>query len=515
MTFDMFESGGLDAAKFDLRGQMATLHRGFESSLRSQYDVFMNIPDSVDRNVAYWLEINTADAAADLAALRTEVMSSAKQMYNGITYEDGFKTLGLKDIGDWKVSKEYKNQNIKQHSGYAAEVIGTTKENLIAEKNGTGVKTYRADDRPDLFQKNDQYVDKIRVDGNGNMERVQVKFVGKDASECLAKLTSKNYDKYFNDGKVDKVEVPKDYYDGMKALIPDKISKLEEQLQRVRENGNTEAAKKIEAQIDRYNKIDQMLEQSTVSSDEAIEAVKHPKRYTQKLFAKDTFVESHRAGMESAAVAVTITAAVSTVDNVGKIMDGEVTPQEAFIDVAKDTGVAGGVAYGTVFVSTAVSQTMSASSHQLIQSLGHSGVPAAVISFGVQSYDSVIDYATGEITGKELAYDLGENAAQVGGGIAGAALAGAAVGSVVPGAGTAVGFGVGLVGGMVGCAVASEAYASAVAFGAEHVDELADKAQEMANKTVDIAKEVVPDKVDYIVSSINTFATVNNLPFRI
>ena len=76
----------------------------------------------------------------------------------------------------------------------------------------TGVKTYRADDRPDLFQKNDQYVDKIRVDSTGNIERIQVKFVGKDAAECLSKLTSKDFDKYFNDGKVDKMEVPKDYY---------------------------------------------------------------------------------------------------------------------------------------------------------------------------------------------------------------------------------------------------------------------------------------------------------------
>lgn len=229
MTFDMFEAGGLDTVKFDLQGKMTALRSGFESSLESKYDAFMNMPDSVDGNAAHWLGIDTADAAADLAALRTEVMSSAQQMYNGITYEDGFKTLGLKDIGDWKVNKDYKAQNIKQHSGYAAEVIGTTKENLIAEKNGTGVKTYRADDRPDLFQKNDQYVDKIRVDSNGNMERIQVKFVGKDASECLSKLASKDFDKYFNDGKVDKMEIPKDYYDGMKSLIPDKISDLEKQ----------------------------------------------------------------------------------------------------------------------------------------------------------------------------------------------------------------------------------------------------------------------------------------------
>ena len=311
------------------------------------------------------------------------------------------------------------------------------------------------------------------------------------------------------------MEVPKDFYDGIKNTIPGELDKLENQLQKVKELGKEDVAQKIEKRIDRLNKIDQMLEKSSVTSQEAKEAVLHPKRYATKLFAKDTFAAGNKAGLESAAIAASITVAVSTVDNVSKYIDGEITAQEAFLDVAKDTGAAGGIAYGTAFVSTAVAQTMSSSSQQLIQSLGKSGVPAAVISFGVQSFDSVTDYASGVIDEKQLVYDLGESAAQVGGGIAGTAVAGAALGSVVPGAGTAVGFGVGLVGGMVGCAVASEAYASAVQFGGEHVDVLADKAQQMATRTVDIAKEVVPDKVGNIVDSLNNFASVNNLPFSV
>ena len=75
MTFDMFEAGGLDTVKFDLQGKMTALRSGFESSLESKYDAFMKMPDSVDGNAAHWLGIDTADAAADLAALRTEVMS--------------------------------------------------------------------------------------------------------------------------------------------------------------------------------------------------------------------------------------------------------------------------------------------------------------------------------------------------------------------------------------------------------------------------------------------------------
>ena len=516
MSFDVFESAGLDAASLNLSEKMTALRSGFESSLKTQYDAFMKLPESFDNNIASWLGIDAAISTADPAAVRSASVDTITQMYNGTDLGNGNRTLGLKEIHNWKVNPEYYDQNMRQHAGYAAEVIGTAKENLRAQADGTGITTYRADDRPDLFPHNDQYVDKIRVNSAGEIvERIQVKFVGKDPADCLSKLVSPKYDKYCNEGKVDRIEVPKDYYAELKQMIPDKISRLEEQLQRVTENGNKDAAEIIERKIARYNKIDEMLLESTTSNDEAYGGVKCPERIYARLFSEDTFKESNKAGLESAALATTITAAVTTVDNVGKYMDGEVTAQEAFVDVVKDTGTAGGVAYGTAFVSTAVANTMSSSSHQLIQSLGQSGVPTAVISFGVQSFDSIIDYADGIIDGKQLAYDLGENAAMIGGSVAGSAAAGAIVGSFIPGAGTAVGFAAGMVGGMIGCAVASEAYASAVEFASEHVDELANKAQEMANKTVEIAKEVVPDKVNNLISSINDFASANNLPFKI
>lgn len=516
MTFDTFETTGLEKGSFDLNGRMSALRKGFTSSVESRFDAFMDAPDSVDGNISRWLGIDTTDAAADLGIFRQTAMDTVKQMYDGVTYENGFKGKGLKDIANYKTNELYKEQNTNQHAGFAAEVVGTAKENLQAKLDGTGITTYRADDRPDLYKRNDPYVDKIRVNKNGEIiERIQVKFVGKNAEECLNKLTSKKYDKYFTDGMVDKMEIPKDFYDEVKRLIPEKVKRCEEDLQHVKEKGIIEAAQKIEDRIAKLHKIDEMLEKSTVTKEEARQAVMHPKRFTAKLFAKDSFAESHKAGMESAALAVTITAAVSTVDNVTKVIDGEMTATEAFVDVAKDTGVAGGAAYGTVFVSTAVAQTMSASSHQMIKALGNSGIPATVISFGIESYDSVTDFATGVIDGKELAYDLGENAASIGGSIVGSAVTGAVVGSVVPGAGTVVGFATGMVGGMVGCALASEAYVSAVEFGSGHVDELADKAQEMANKTMEIAKEVVPDQAGSIADSINEFAKTNHLPFHV
>lgn len=516
MIFDKFESAINEVERIKMGEKMAALRHGFSISEQPQHDTFSKFPQDIGGNIAHWLGVEASKIADESFAAKESIADVAKQVYHGVDLGDGRMSLGLEQIHNWRINPDYYDQNLRQHAGYAAEVISTAKENLKAALDESGLTTYRADDRPDLFQKNDQFVDKIRVDSNGNVvERIQTKFVGKDAEGCLSKLASKDYDKYFESGKVDKIEIPKDYYKGVKELIPEKINGLEKQLARVTEEGKTDVAKTIEAKIDRYKTIDKMVEQSMVSSNEALEAVKHPGRYAARLFAEDTFMKGHDAGMESAAIAATITAAVTTVDNTMKFMNGEITAQEAFIDVVKDTGAAGGIAYGTSFISTAVSQVMSTSSCELISSLGSAGVPAVVISFGVQSFDSITDFGSGVIDAQQLVYDLGENAAQVGGAVAGSALAGAAVGSIVPGAGTAVGFGAGLVGGMVGCAIASEAYVSAVEVGSEGAEVLAEKAQVVANLTVEMATETIPNHASNIAASLNDFAAANNLPFRV
>ena len=228
------------------------------------YDAYFDMPDSVDGNIARWLGVNPTDTGtfitADIAAIRSTVTDTVRRMYSGTILENGKLSLGLERISQWKVNPDYVESNLKQHAGYAAEVVSTAKENLQAKLDNTGVKTYRADDRPDLFPPNDQYVDKIRIDSAGNVEKVQVKFVGEDAKACLAKLKSADYDKYFQDGAVDKIEVPKDYYDDMKQMVSKKISSLEEQVQHVKEQGKTEAIHTKEAELERCRKIDKMLE---------------------------------------------------------------------------------------------------------------------------------------------------------------------------------------------------------------------------------------------------------------
>lgn len=517
MQIENLEQTKYDAPKFDTTEKLGLFNKSYDSKLKPTDGCYQKFNSNLDDNIAHWL----GNDNVNLTNLqKTGAFDIAKQMYSG-TEINGKNTLSLKEINSWKINPDYKSQNLKQHAGFSAEVIGTAKENMLAQMEGTGITTYRADDLPDMFPKNDQFVDKVRINAQGEIvDRIQTKFVGGNGEECLSKLASKKFDKYFENGKIDKIEIPKDYYDEIRSndLIGQKVSSLEKQLARVKAEGKIEAAQNIEAKIERYKKIDQMLERSTVSSEEAIYATKHPKRYTAKLFAKDIISAGHETGKQSGIGAASITATMSTVDNIRKVIEGQENPEQAVANIVKDTGKAGALGYGTGFVSGAVARAMSQSSHELIKSLGNTGVPAAAISLGVQSFDSVVDYAQGTIEGKELAYDLGENTTGLLGSMAGSALAGAALGTVVPGAGNVAGFVAGAVGGMVGCAVTTEAYKTAVEVGGKEIKVLSEKVQKLANETIESVKGYATNKEMAEVevrASLNRFFEQNDLSFRV
>lgn len=236
--------------------------------------------------------------------------------------------------------------------------------------------------------------------------------------------------------------------------------------------------------------------------------------------AKERFGIAHEVGLKSGVTAAGLTCAMSSVDHISACVNGEISGEEAAVEIAKDTATAGGVAYGTAFVSTAVSETMKSSSKELLQRVGNSCLPAAAAVFAVDSADSIINYAKGEIDGSELMYELGDSASSVAGGFAGGsagAKVGAAVGTVIaPGVGTMAGTVVGgIVGGVVGTVVASEAYATAVEAGTEGAKFLAEKAETLAKDTVELVKENVPEKIDEVKSAFNDFAKSCGLPFAV
>ena len=155
MNFDGLGAASLEAGSFNVSDKLSAFNKSFDNSITGNYDAYFDMPDSVDGNIARWLGINPTDTGtfitADLAAIRSTVMDTVKQMYSGTILENGKLSLGLERISQWKVNPDYVESNLKQHAGYAAEVLSTAKENLQAKLDNTGVKTYRADDRPEGF----------------------------------------------------------------------------------------------------------------------------------------------------------------------------------------------------------------------------------------------------------------------------------------------------------------------------------------------------------------------------
>ena len=215
-----------------------------------------------------------------------------------------------------------------------------------------------------------------------------------------------------------------------------------------------------------------------------------------KITAGEKFGIANEVGTKSALVAGGLTMAVSSVENISAYVDGEISAEDMVLDIVQDTATAGALGYGTAFISTSVSQSMSKSSSALISKVGGSCLPATAIAFGVESYEDISNFAQGKIDGVELAYNLGENAAGVAGGFA----AGAAMGSVAGPVGT-------VVGGVVGCVIATEAYETAVELGVEGAEYLADKADELANDVVDYVTENVPEAVEDVKEAFTDFVS--------
>ena len=514
-----FEMGGsyeAQGTRFDLLQELmhtseegSILHEMFKPSIDLTESVYVGAGSPFERNAAWFAGL---EGEALEQSMRPEIMEQVSVMLDGFIDSNGNQTLGLNEISTWQRSPEFWTQNTKQQAGYAAEVVSTVKENMIAAHEGTGLTTYRADDRPDLgFAKNDQFVDKIRVNSAGEVvERIQTKFFGNNGKEWVQKMMSQRCDKYYDN--VDKIECPSDYFDDAKAYIAQRRESLNRQLERVTADGKTEVAESIQARIDKLGNLDRMIEKSTVSTDEARYAREHPKRYAAKVFASETFEASVKEGTYGAALAAGITFVSSAVIHGTECFNGEITAEEMVREVATETGTAGAIGGATGFISAVVANTMQTSSCELIRNVGGSCLPASAVAFAVESYDSVMDYAQGAIEADELMYDLGHNAATIAGGAVGGAKVGAMAGSAFGPAGT---LGGGFIGGLVGSAVASGAYETAMKYAPDAAEGIAEQARGFAQEALDVISNEYPERLESARTALNDYFIVHEVPVSI
>lgn len=323
--------------------------------------------------------------------------------YSGVDNETGEKlTRSLKKISKYKINPKNEYQNTKQQAGFAAEVKETARTNAENIINGKKERKVRTDD---IGEVNHPLYDHVIVDENGEVisgTGSQMKFIKETPAEALKELQKKKYEKYLEADA--KIEVPSDYYDKMQQVADEKIAALQKQVKTAKEKGKLDIVQQKEAQIKNLQKIKKNLRKSKVSSKEAVFARNHPKLST----AKDIVEISHRAGVEAAKTGAVIGGTVSMVQNMVALYKGDLEPEEAVKNVAKDTACSTVVSYGTGFAGSALKGVMQNAGNATVRSLSKTNLPATIVTCSVTVGKSLKRYFNGEINGVECFQELGE-----------------------------------------------------------------------------------------------------------
>lgn len=324
--------------------------------------------------------------------------------YCGVDNEAGIKLKhGLKSIAQSKIHPNYEDTNIKQQSGYAAELKRTARHN--AQNIIEGKKTRLKNTDTKGSGKFNELVDHEVIDQNGKVIGLeQMKFVGKNPKEALNKLASKKFNKYFDEKLDIKITVPSDYYQGIIEEANKAIENFKKQLERAKSASDTKLIQKLQDQIKKYEKIKSQLKDSGVSTLEARDARLHPKLST----AKDIAKISHKAGLEQAKWGAAIGGGVSIIRNLVDVIKGKKDAKDAALEVAGDTSKGAIVAYTTAFTGSAIKGAMQNAKSEATRALAKTNLASLVVVTTLETAKTMKKFIKGEIDGVECLEELGQ-----------------------------------------------------------------------------------------------------------
>lgn len=365
----------------------------------------------------------------------------------GIDYETGQKfDRSLLNISKGSLNPNYYEQNIKQQAGFSAEVASVSKRNAKAIINKDSPRFSRSEDIAG-YGKNHNAVDIVELLDNTEITS-QMKFV-KNPKDLLKDIAcgegkNKDFSRYLT---VDKLEVPTEQVEDMKALCKKEARKLTEQSDALKKSGNTELADVKLKQAKNYEKLEGKITDSGLTTKEAIQYRLNPKAMT----VKDIGKVSHKAGIEGLKFGVAIGGSISAVSNIIAVYSGDKEFSEAVLDTSLDTLISGVTGYATAASGTAIKTYMAQSSKELVRGMSKTNMPAMVVTACLSTGKSVKKYATGEIDGAELAQEIGLSVTGMMSASMFAAIGQVAIPIPVLGA---------LIGGMVGYALTNTVYQS-------------------------------------------------------
>ena len=165
---------------------------------------------------------------SDIVQTHGEAASQILQAFSGKRFDTAGNELlhkgrSLEKISQYKVNPDYAQQNLKQQSGFSAELLEEANRNKEAILSGDSLRRRTTDG---IGKTNDTKYDLVSVDESGNIsDPSQMKFLGinsKGQYSVIEKLAKdKSWDRY--DGAID---IPSNQYEGAKQYAQDQASPI-------------------------------------------------------------------------------------------------------------------------------------------------------------------------------------------------------------------------------------------------------------------------------------------------
>lgn len=294
--------------------------------------------------------------------------------------------------------------NMVGQRGYAAEVEDVARRNAEEILKRSDVRYSRVDDLPG-HAVNETPFDIMAVDANGREIASlgsQMKFNQGNPADVVDTLLGKSFREKYPHAQY---SVPSDRYDAIKQAMTDKICSLENQYERAKQSGNRELMKTLKERLDYAKKAKDNLVPSKVSLSEAEYAVVHPMATT----AKDMLKVGHDAGVQYAKSAAAIKGAVAFATCLDKVIEGEMSPEQAAKEIASQAAKGAVAGYTTGQANSALGAIMKNSSSEAIRKMGAGCAPAQVIVFVTNVFRIVNDRMEGKITDEECFHQVAKS----------------------------------------------------------------------------------------------------------
>lgn len=395
-------------------------------------------------------------AQKELNQIHGEAASQLKQAYKGVRYNSSGDELGhlgrnLEDISKYKVNSNYKATNLKQQSGFSAELIHEARENKKAILSGDKTRIRTSDG---LGNTNDMQYDHVKIDETGKVidgSGSQMKFLKVSVDSKTGEKSFKVIDNLVNKKDWDRydtvIDIPKEDYEEALVYAEKKYQENIIQYKRTLENNDYETAQKYKRRAEGYKNSKKRIRKSSLTQEEALKARINPKKFVRQEIIKG----SHNAGIKGAKGSLIVGGGISVAQNIYSVLSEDKSMEEAITDVVATTSKAGVTGYVVGSSGTGIKSIMHSSENSVIRKIGTTSLPTLIATGTLEIAKSLKKYATGDIDEVELLEEFGEKGVGMitagycaGNGV----LIGSTLGSLVlPGIGSAVG---GIVGGFFG-----------------------------------------------------------------